>query len=79
MARVLTHTISFRVPASEVGKLQVLRSTFADQQWGVAMRWLFDQPEVLDVIDRRANGGVVESGAGYARGGIDASLPRGDR
>lgn len=73
MARHLTHNVSFRVPASEIGKLQALRATFPDQQWGVAMRWLFDQPEVEALIQQRAGGrpAVVS--------GLEASLPRGDR
>jgi hypothetical protein len=74
MARHYNHNISFRVSASEIGKLQALRATFADQQWGVAMRWLFEQPEVQEAIARRA-GGSPERGPV----GIEASLPRSDR
>jgi len=74
MARHLTHNVSFRVPASEMGKLQALRATFPDQQWGVAMRWLFDQPEVEALIEQRA-GGRAPVGVS----GLEASLPRGDR
>ena len=74
MARHLTHNVSFRVPASEMGKLQALRATFPDQQWGVAMRWLFDQPEVEALIEQRA-GGRTPVGVS----GLEASLPRGDR
>jgi hypothetical protein len=74
MARLFTHCISFRVSASEIGRLHALRATFADQEWGVAMRWLFEQPEVQELIARRA-------GAETERGpvGIEASLPVGDR
>lgn len=75
MARVLTHNISFRVPAAEMGKLQALRATFADQQWGVAMRWLFAQPEVQELISKRAHGEQPEAGPV----GIENSIPRGDR
>ena len=75
MARHLTHNVSFRVPASEIGKLQALRATFPDQQWGVAMRWLFEQPEVQSLIEQRAGASGPSSGAS----GIEASLPRGDR
>ena len=75
MARHLTHNVSFRVPASEMGTLQALRATFPEQQWGVAMRWLFDQPEVASLIERRAGGGP----AAPRTNGMDASLPRGDR
>jgi len=75
MARHLTHNVSFRVPASEMGRLQALRATFPEQQWGVAMRWLFDQPEVEALIEQRAGNAPVE----VPTGGMDASLPRGDR
>jgi len=76
MARVLTHNVSFRVTAADMGKLQALRATFADQEWGVAMRWLFAQPEVQELIMRRANGGeLVQAGPV----GIENSLPIGDR
>lgn len=72
MARHLTHPISFRVSAAEIGTLQALRATFADQEWGVALRWLIEQPEVKELIMRRAQGEPVLSG-------IERSLPRGDR
>lgn len=76
MARVLTQNVSFRVTAAEMGNLQALRATFADQQWGVAMRWLFAQPEVKELIMRRAHGNEgVEPGPV----GIENSLPVGDR
>lgn len=76
MARVLTQNVSFRVTAAEMGNLQALRATFADQQWGVAMRWLFSQPEVKELIRKRAHGdGGVEPGPV----GIENSLPIGDR
>jgi len=76
MARHLTHNISFRVPASEMGRLQALRGTFPDQQWGVAMRWLFDQPEVDQLIERRAKN---PEAAPVGLSGIENSLPTGDR
>lgn len=78
MARHLTHNISFRVPASEMGRLQALRATFPDQQWGVAMRWLFEQPEVAGLIAARA-GQAPEAVEGDHSFGVEASLPRGDR
>ena len=74
MARILTHNVSFRVTAADMGKLQALRATFADQEWGVAIRWLLEQPEVKEVIARRA-GGAPERGPV----GIENSLPVGDR
>jgi hypothetical protein len=58
-----------------MGKLQALRATFADQEWGVAIRWLLEQPEVKEVIARRAGQGIPERGPV----GIEASLPVGDR
>lgn len=76
MARHLTHNVSFRVPASEMGRLQALRATFPEQQWGVAMRWLFDQPEVAALIAQRAGSSPPPE---VLTGGMDASLPRGDR
>lgn len=77
MARHLTHNISFRVPASEMGRLQALRATFPDQQWGVAMRWLFEQPEVAGLIAARA--GQAPEPVHDHSFGVEASLPRGDR
>ena len=74
MARVLTHNLSFRVTAAEMGKLQALRATFADQEWGVALRWLITQPEVQDLISRRAHGEPEST-----LSGIELSMPRGDR
>lgn len=74
MARHLTHCISFRVPAADMGKLQALRGTFADQEWGIALRWLFDQPEVQELIERRARGDQEP-----VLSGIERSVPRGDR
>lgn len=74
--RYLTNNISFRLPASEMGTIQALRATFPDQQWGVAMRWLFEQPEVKDLISNRAKAsGQVKQGPV----GIENSLPTGDR
>jgi hypothetical protein len=60
------------MPASEMGRLQALRATFPDQQWGVAFRWLFSQPEVAELIRRRASEDVGPVG-------IENSLPVGDR
>jgi hypothetical protein len=74
MARVLTHCVSFRVPAADIGRLQALRATFADQQWGVALRWLLEQPEVGELIARRA-----QDAKEPALSGIERSVPRGDR
>jgi hypothetical protein len=74
MARHFTHHVSFRVPASELATLNALRATFPDQQWGVAMRWLFEQPEVRDLIRKRA--GETQP---VGPVGIENSLPVGDR
>ena len=74
MSRIYTHVITFRVPASDMGQLQALRATFADQQWGVAIRWLLEQPEVKDLIKQRAGGDIATGPVG-----IENSLPIGDR
>ena len=73
MARFLTHVVTFRVSDAEIGKLQALKATFAEQQWGEVMRWLFQQPEVDDLIAKRV--GPTDKG----QSGIEASLPAGDR
>ena len=72
MARFLTHVVTFRVSDAEIVKLQALRATFAEQQWGEVMRWLFQQPEVEALIAAR-----VKPDRGIS--GIEASLPTGDR
>lgn len=77
MAREYPHVISFRVTTNEGRKLQALRSTFPEQKWGDTFRWILEQPEVREVIQRRLR--EDEEQAQVARGGADWSLPVGDR
>jgi hypothetical protein len=79
MPRELTHVISFRTTASSHRKLHRVRSTFPDGQWGEFFRWLFDQPEVQDVIDQRLNESSPAGADGMWTSGIEATLPAGDR
>lgn len=74
VARIYTHVIAFRTSASEHRKLQELRSTFVEPEWGQTMRWLFDQPEVQDVINAKLGDPIATPPVG-----IEASLPIGDR
>jgi hypothetical protein len=53
VARKYTQVISFRVLSDEAEKLQAVKATFPDQQWGELMRWLFDHPDVQRLIQQR--------------------------
>ena len=75
MAQVLTQTIAFRTTGGEYRRLQQLRATFPEGQWGETFRWLLAQPEVKATITARLKENVAEE----ARGGLDWSLPTGDR
>ena len=77
MARELTHVISFRASATSHRRMERVRATFPEAQWGEMFRWFFEQPEVQDMIDKRLN----EASPAGADGmwGIEASLPSGDR
>lgn len=75
MARVYTHVVAFRVTAAEHRRLQRLRATFPDAQWGEMFRWLMDQNGVVDAISAR----IAEEGPAPAVGAMDLSLPVGDR
>jgi hypothetical protein len=77
MPRELTHVVAFRTTAASHRKLHRVRTTFPDAQWGEMFRWIFDQPEVQDLIDRRLN----EHSPAGAEGtwGAEAGLPRSDR
>ena len=77
MPRELTHVVSFRTTASVHRRLNRVRATFPDAQWGEMFRWLFDQPETDELIQKRLN----ESSPAGADGmwGIEASLPVNDR
>lgn len=77
MAREYPHVISFRVTTSEGRKLQALRSTFPEQKWGELFRWLLEQPDVQNVIQQRFMDEQAQ--AQPERGGVDFSLPLGDR
>lgn len=72
MARTYTHNIAFRVTPAEYRKLDALRRTFPEMQWGEMLRWLIAQPDSEQAIRARI-------GTEPAQGGIDMSLPRGDR
>jgi len=71
-----THTVAFRVSGAQYQRLIGLRATFEEPQFGHALRWLLEQPEVQDVIDRRERSGMIDA---YRPVGIEASLPAGDR
>lgn len=73
MARRYTHNIAFRVTPAEYRKLDALRRTFPDMQWGEMLRWLIDQPDAQAAMEARV--GMPEP----VLGGADWSLPRGDR
>lgn len=47
-------TVAFRVTATEfVQVIQPFVESFPQRQFSVAMRWLLDQPEVKELIERR--------------------------
>lgn len=48
--------ISFRTDPNLHLKLEQLRATFPNQQWGESMTWLFEQPCVIELIKERVNG-----------------------
>lgn len=75
MARILTHVVTFRLPAVTYGKLLALRATFAESQWGVMFRWMIEQPEFEAMLKRRN----ADLGTDRPLSGIEASLPAGDR
>jgi hypothetical protein len=50
---LLSKTIAFRLPAAEYASLLPFLESFPQRQWGVAMRWLFEQPEVKDAMQAR--------------------------
>ena len=76
MARHLTHVITFRVSAAELGPIQALRAAFPEAEYGKAFRWLLEQPEVHDVIERKAGSTERQpTSASFA----EHSLPAGDR
>lgn len=73
----MTHVVSFRTTASSHRKLQRLRATFPEAQWGEMFRWMFDHPDINRVLDERL---AEESPAGAdGSWGIENSLPVGDR
>lgn len=73
MARAFPHNIAFRVTPAEYRKLDALRRTFPEMQWGEMLRWLIDQADTRAAIAARL--GEPEP----RLGGIDRSLPPGDR
>lgn len=78
MARELTHVVSFRVTAAEYRELARLRAT-CGTQWGETFRWLLRDGDVRKVIEQRLNEASPAGADGMWGGGIEASLPRGDR
>ena len=79
MPRELTHVVSFRTTASVHRRLNRVRATFPDAQWGEMFRWLFDQPETDELIQKRLNESSPAGADGMWGVGIEHSLPTGDR
>jgi hypothetical protein len=53
VARKYTQVISFRVLSEEAAKLEAVRATFPEKQWGELMRWLFTHPDVERLMQQR--------------------------
>lgn len=46
-------TIAFRVPQEVYVRLMSLTETFEKRTWAEAMRWLVEQPEVVELVKAR--------------------------
>lgn len=77
MPRELPHVVSFRTSPSEHRYLTRVRDTIGDNTWGDLFRWVLDLPEVQQAMRDQLNQHSPAGADGW--GGIEASLPRGDR